>query len=57
MQILLEDFNEKVGREHIFKLTTGNESFHEIKDDNGVGAVNVATFKNHYQTRIILVKD
>jgi hypothetical protein len=36
MKILLGDFNAKVGREGIFKPTTGNESLHEISNDNGV---------------------
>jgi endonuclease/exonuclease/phosphatase family metal-dependent hydrolase len=40
----LGDFNAKVGREDIFKPTTGNESSHEIRNDNGV--VNFATYKN-----------
>jgi hypothetical protein len=30
IKILLGDFNTKVGKEDIFKLTTGNESLHEI---------------------------
>jgi hypothetical protein len=30
MKILLGDFDAKVGREHIFKLTIGNESLHEL---------------------------
>jgi hypothetical protein len=30
------DFNEKVGRTDIFKLSTGNESLHEITNDDGV---------------------
>jgi hypothetical protein len=34
-KILLRDFNVKVGREDIFKLTIGNESLHEISHDNG----------------------
>jgi hypothetical protein len=34
MKILLGDFNAKVGREDIFKLTVGNESLHEISNDN-----------------------
>jgi len=29
MNILLGDFNAKVGRENIFKLTIGNESLHQ----------------------------
>jgi hypothetical protein len=35
-----------VGRENIFKLTTGNEILHKIRNDNVVTAVNVATTKN-----------
>jgi hypothetical protein len=46
MKILLGDFNAKVGREDIFKLTIGNESLHEIGNDNGVRLVNFATSKN-----------
>jgi exonuclease III len=34
MKILLGDFNAKVGREDIFKPTIGNESLHEISNDN-----------------------
>jgi hypothetical protein len=47
MKILLGDFNAKVGREDIFKLTIGNESLHEISNDNGVRVANFATSKNH----------
>jgi hypothetical protein len=36
MKILLGVFNAKVGREDIFKPTIGNESLHEISNDNGV---------------------
>jgi hypothetical protein len=36
-KILLRDFNDKVGREDIFKLTIGNESLHKISNDNGFG--------------------
>jgi hypothetical protein len=46
MKILLGDFNTKVGGEDIFKPTFGNESLHEIINDNGVGVVNFATSKN-----------
>jgi hypothetical protein len=35
MNILLGDFNAKVGREDIFKPTIGNESLHKICNDNG----------------------
>jgi hypothetical protein len=45
MKILLEDFNAKVGREDIFEPTIGNESLHEISNDNGVRLVNTATSK------------
>jgi hypothetical protein len=31
---------------NIFKLTTGNESLHEISNDNGVSAVLFATSSN-----------
>jgi hypothetical protein len=43
---ILLDFNTKVGMEDIFKLTIGNESLHEISNDNGVRLVNFATSKN-----------
>jgi hypothetical protein len=46
IKILLGDFNAKVGRENIFKTTIGNESLHEICDDNEVRVVNFATSKN-----------
>jgi hypothetical protein len=46
MKILLGDFNAKVGRESIFKPTIGNDSLHEISNDNGVRTVNFATPKN-----------
>jgi hypothetical protein len=46
MKILLGDFNAKVGREDIFKPTIGNESLHEISNDNGVRLVNYATSEN-----------
>ena len=34
MKILLGDFNAKVGRENIFKPSTGNESLHQDSNDN-----------------------
>jgi hypothetical protein len=40
------DFNDKVGRDVIFMPTIGNESLHEISNDNGVGLVNFTTSKN-----------
>jgi hypothetical protein len=45
MKILLGDFNAKVGREDIFKPIIGNESLHEVNNDNGVRVVNFATSK------------
>jgi hypothetical protein len=36
MKILLGDFKAKLGREHTFKPTIGNESLHEDSNDNGV---------------------
>jgi hypothetical protein len=46
MKILLGDSNAKIGREDIFKPTIGNETLHEISNDNGVRLVNFATSKN-----------
>jgi hypothetical protein len=42
---IIGDFNAKVGRENIFKTTIENEGLHEIINDNGVRAVNFASFK------------
>jgi hypothetical protein len=46
MKILLGNSNPKVRREDIFKLVIGNESLHEISNDNEVRVVNFATSKN-----------
>jgi hypothetical protein len=46
MKILLGYFNVKVGREDILKPTIGNESSHEISNDNAVRVANFATSKN-----------
>jgi len=43
MKSLLGDFNAKVGRKNIFKLTTGNESLHQYSNNNGVRIGNFAT--------------
>ena len=43
MKILLGDFNARVGRENILKLTTRNESLHQDSNGNGVRIVNFAT--------------
>jgi exonuclease III len=39
MKILLGDFNAKVRRKDIFKPTIGNESLHQISNDNEVRVV------------------
>jgi hypothetical protein len=49
MNILLGDFKAKVGSEDIFKPTIGNESSHEISNDNGVREVNFVTCKTYCQ--------
>jgi hypothetical protein len=46
MKILLRDFNAKVGREDIFKPIIGNDSLHEVNNDNGIRVVNFAISKN-----------
>jgi hypothetical protein len=46
MTFLLGDFNAKGGEGDIFKPTIGNESLHEISNDNGGRLVNFATSKN-----------
>ena len=48
MKSLLGDFNAKVGRENIFKLTIGNESLHQDNNDNRVRIVNFATQKIYF---------
>ena len=45
MKILLGYINAKVGRENIFKLTSGNDSLHQDSNDNGVRTVNYAKSK------------
>jgi hypothetical protein len=45
-KIFLGDFNAEVDREDIMKPTAGNESLHEISNDNGVRVVDFATSKN-----------
>jgi hypothetical protein len=42
MNILSGDCNAQVGRENIFKPTIGNESLHEISNDNGVRAEKIS---------------
>ena len=45
MKNLLGDYNAKVGRQNIFKLTNVNESLYQDSNDNGVRIVNFATSK------------
>jgi hypothetical protein len=45
MNILMRDFNAKVGREDIYKPIIISESLHEASNDNGVRVVNFATSK------------
>jgi hypothetical protein len=45
-KILLGDCNVEVVREDIFKPIIGNESLHEISNDNGVRLVHFAASKN-----------
>jgi hypothetical protein len=40
------DFNEKLGREGVFRPTIGNECLHHDSNDNGIRDVNFATSKN-----------
>jgi hypothetical protein len=42
---LLGNFDAKVGREDVFTPSTGNESLHEINNDNGIRIVNFVTSK------------
>jgi hypothetical protein len=46
MKILLGGYNAKLGREELFTQTIGNESLHEISNNNGVRSVNFTTSKN-----------
>jgi hypothetical protein len=43
MKILLENFNTRVGRENLFKLTIENESLHHDSNENGIRIENFAT--------------
>jgi hypothetical protein len=45
-KILLRYFSAKASREDIFKPIIGNESLHEISNDNGIAVVNFTTSKN-----------
>ena len=45
-QFLLGDFNAKLEREDIFKLTIGNESLHQGSNDDGVRIEKFTTSRN-----------
>jgi hypothetical protein len=45
MKILLGDFNAKLLRGEIFKMTSGNKGLHQDSNDNGVRIINFATAK------------
>jgi hypothetical protein len=45
MKILFGDLNAKVGREDIFKPTTGNERLHKISKNDGIIVVNFCMSK------------
>jgi len=45
MEVLLGDINAKLGRDYIFKPTTGNDSFHQDSIDNGVRVITCANSK------------
>ena len=47
---MVGDFNAKLGRDNIFKLTIGNEILHQVGNDNGIRILNFAT------SRILVVK-
>jgi len=54
MTIILSDFNAKMRRENIFKVTIGNEILHKDNNDNGVRIVNFATLKNLVKSMMLL---
>ena len=45
IQITLEDFNAKVGKQNIYKPTIGNESLHNETNDNGMKMIQFAISK------------
>jgi hypothetical protein len=53
-KLLLEDFNAKLGREDLFKLTIGNKRLHQDCNNNGVRIVNFAHQKNLFGKSIML---
>jgi hypothetical protein len=53
MEILLGDFNTKIGRDDIFKPAVGNESSHQTSNGNGDRVVNFATSKNLSEVHVL----
>jgi hypothetical protein len=49
MVILLGDSSAQVGRDEIFKPTTGNETLHLISNDNEIKVVNLPRQKSDRQ--------
>jgi hypothetical protein len=43
MKILLGNFNAKLGREDMFKVTIANKGLHQDSNVNGIRIVNLAT--------------
>jgi len=46
VKIILGDFNAKVGKEDIYKPTTGNESLHNETNNNGIKLIQFAISKS-----------
>ena len=48
MEIILGDFNEKVGRQNVFNPTIGNESLYQDSNDNGIRIVKFVNKKSSF---------
>ncbi|XP_029344207.1 uncharacterized protein LOC115033855 [Acyrthosiphon pisum] len=46
VQIILGDFNAKIGREECFKPIIGEHSLHQLSNDNGCRLIDLATGRN-----------
>jgi len=46
IKIILGDFNAKVGKENIYRLTIGNESLHNETNNNGIKMIQFAISKD-----------
>jgi len=56
IKIMLGEFNAILGREHLYKPTTGNDSWHDNSSANGVRVVNFATSKNMLRAQNCSIK-